>query len=441
MRRAVLLAVLAGALAAAPAGADELVDISGTSMESTGFSVRSEGSVVVDWEGDPATCEPLGRCSMRGTTTWRLPPEGTMSLSRSRTPGSAREVDGDISLYDQFGPEGGEPITTRVRDGGRLCADEIPNPAEVPLTGANGGRDVAIALGRGSMFSTRCPGPLASDVAAALPRLQLPYAQLARGRATLRLAGTGSFAAAGLRGTATSSVTLRIARPQRRGESREEQPRARVRVVQSLFRVAEVRGEVAIDLAGGAAPGPCTALDSCGAAGTQRLAPASEAGFVVLVAVARARLGRRAARAGVGLAAGGLRRGVEAGGGGGWRGPGRIQASVAMPGRPVCVDEAPLDDASLRLEPHRDRMRVSFAPSLDGALRTRCAGPLLAAGDSGLATADVPLRAFGRRRVELTFARPRGNLVDDGWAASVHSGVTVVLERTRVLEQVIGGEG
>ncbi|HEX8120445.1 MAG TPA: hypothetical protein VF549_04185 [Solirubrobacteraceae bacterium] len=440
MRRAVVLAVLAVALvAAAPAAADELVDITGTRSESTGFSVRSEGSVVVDWEGDPATCEPLGRCSMRGTTTWRLPPEGTMSLSRSRARGSAPEIDGDISLYDQLGPQGGEPLTTRVRDGGRLCADEIPNPARVPLTGANGGRDVAIALARGSMFSTRCPGPLAGDVAAALPRLQLPYAQLARGRTTLRLAGTGSFAAAGLRGTATSSVTLRIARPQRRGESREEEPEARVRVVQSLFRIADVRGEVAIDLAGGAAPGPCTALDSCGAAGTQRLAPASEAGLVVLYSVARTRVGRRAARAGVGLAPGGLRRGVEAGGGGGWRGPGRIRASVAMPGRPVCVDEAPLDDGALSFEAHRDRMQVRFAPAIQGPLRTRCAGPLVASGDSGLATADVPLSTFGRRRVELTFARARRNLLDDGWAASVHSEVTVVLERTRVLEQVIGG--
>jgi hypothetical protein len=428
-RAAALAAVVLGCLAAgAPARAH--------SPGSLKFVVSASGELVVDWSGDPATCEPLGRCGMRGTVAWRLPERGTMSLGRTRSRGGRRAVSGEVSL-DLFGGN----VIARVRTGDRLCADTGAGGGHIELSSGDGGRTVTISApavgeyGVGSL-STRCAGPLGADIAGALPVLRVPYERLARGRTSLRLAGTAGFAAGGLRGTVTSSVTLRIGRPRReKPDPADLDDLSGLVLAQSRFRVAEVRGDVTAALAG-ASGGDCVALDTCGVTGAQRYAPALTTGRVELFAYAPRGRGRRAVRAALGLAPGGVAPGIGAEGYGAFAGAGRIEASVGRPGEPPCVDSVPLRGMALSVQPRGTRASVTIDPDTDGPVRTRCPGPFLV-HRRGIATADVPLRDLGRRRVELTFDRP-ASLLDDGWTGQARPALTVVLERVPVLTPKAG---
>ena len=63
------------------------------------------------------------------------------------------------------------------------------------------------------LLSTRCAGPLESDIAAVLPTRALPVQVLRKGSTTIDLSATSAFAAAGMAGTVRSSVVLRLGRP------------------------------------------------------------------------------------------------------------------------------------------------------------------------------------------------------------------------------------
>jgi hypothetical protein len=444
--RARLLAATAAlaALGAAPAAADaQLVAIGGAGrlVSSTRVPVQVSGAVAARWDADPATCAAGGRCGMEGVATWTAPPRGFLILFEVAV-GERRERGGFLVLADE--ERGGTLLRSRVRrataDGSRLCTDAVGTAGFISIEERRGRVAVGLReLASGTLLANRCAGPTTADAAAGLPSLRVPFETLARGRTTLRLGGEGGFVAGGLRGRVTSSLTLRLGAPRRETEDVREAGEVLRRSVRELdvrYRVAEVRGEVAVDVRGAAEEVECSPLDACGLAGTLRLLPALRRGTVDMYARAPAARGRRALRAALGLVpAGGAPRASRFGTGS-WEGPGRTEVALSREGEPPCIDVAELEKSALGFAFRRDSVRVTYDPI---AGRDRCPGPLLGF-TAGAASADVPLSAFRSRRVEIALTRP-ATLLDQGWAASTRPALTVVLERERVRERVIRATG
>ncbi|HEV2813396.1 MAG TPA: hypothetical protein VGW10_09110, partial [Solirubrobacteraceae bacterium] len=271
--------VVAASLAPAAAQAQLAVSVShGPLISLDVVPMRTTGSLAVRWDSDPATCAAAGRCGLAGNMTWNAPRGGlvfVVEYLRNRR----RERAGSLILS---GEERGTPLRARVRratpGGSSLCVDAASTGAGMELAE----RDGLVGIGFGqpgmeTLLANRCAGPTMGDVASALPVIRMSLARLARGRTTIRLAGEGGFAAGGLRGTVTSTLSLRLGRP-RTGLGDDDGDRItggrRVRQIEVEYRVAEVRGEVGVDLAASADPAECAPLDACGLAGTLRLAPA-----------------------------------------------------------------------------------------------------------------------------------------------------------------------
>jgi hypothetical protein len=440
VRRAVLLAACAALLLPAPAAAQGLRFVDGGEG---GIPLRSSGSLVVEWESDPATCEPVGRCGLRGLTTWRAPERGRLHLFPPG-PGGARSA--SLSLGELFA-SAGTLAATRVRRGSHLCADASPGEGFAFVEGSAGRLSFRVADLVPGILTTSCAGPVFDDVESALPSIEVPYSRVRRGRMRVRLAGEGSFAAHGLRGSVRSTVTLRLGAPARdRGEEPGPRlPTERVRYLVNRFRVAEIRGEIGLDVAGAAAADECAPLDSCGLRGVVRVVPRVTAGSGSLIARVPVRHGRRAALASVGLRPGGVLPGTIAFGGAGWAGPGMIVASLSRADDPSpCRDSVLMRYGGVVLEPHGSRVTASLHVDIAGGAefgasgRTRCPGPLLGGGGAPLAEAELPLVAFGARRVEVPLART-APLADDGWTIAARPAVTVVLER-RPLQEIVRRE-
>jgi hypothetical protein len=438
MTRRVVLACLVALVLPAPAAA-QFQTISTGDAEGS-IPVRSTGSVVVDWESDPESCAGVGRCGLDGLTTWRPPARGDVFISGD---GHGRTF-ASVSLGGFF-DLAGAAATTQVRREGGLCADATRPEAFALLESSGTELSFGLADVLGGLFATRCAGPVIEDVAATLPAISVPTSRLRRGRLAVNLAGGGTFAGHGLRGTVTSTVRLRLGAPQR-GEE-EDHPRLRmerVRYLSNRFRVTEVRGEVALDVRGRADRRECAPLDACGLAGSLRVVPRATAGSVDLTARGAARLGRRSALAAVGLRPGPAPPGVRVFGSGFWAGAGLLVASIGPEGGATpCRDSVLLRHGLLTFEPVAGRqLRISFYgavagfPAFGAGARTRCAGPLLG-GVAPLAEAEVPVRAFGSRRLELPLTRPT-TIEDDGWTIAGRSAVTVVLERRPVVEFIRG---
>jgi hypothetical protein len=432
VRRALLAAATAtlAAAIAAPASA-QVVAVRAPGHVVGALPLRPIGSLAVEWESDPATCEAVGRCGLSGVTTWRLPEDGSLYLFTTGR-GARRAPGGFLSIGEVLGIAG-SVASARVRRGAHVCVDST---AVNGFSELEGERDrLALGFGHdalGSALASRCPGPVLEDVEGAIPTVAVPFERLRRGRMRVRMQGDATFAAHGLRGRVRSTLVLRLGAPERErdDEERLDTGSPPVRLVTNRFRVAELRGEVALDVAGA---GECVPLDSCGLSGTVRFVPRVTAGSAELVAVVPARLGRRAALASVGLAPGGARPGIGAFGAAYWAGPGLVAASVARPGDAVaCRDSVsePFGVVFLRARGTRVRATLQSVSSASG--RTRCAGPSV--GGRTLATATIPLRAFGRRRVEIALTEP-APLSDDGWSIAARPSLTVVLEHRDVVER------
>lgn len=433
LARVPLLAVLGVLLAPATAPAQEFQVIDGDEGD---IPLRSAGSLVVEWASDPATCAELGRCGLEGVTTWRAPRRGSLRLF----PPSHGPASGILSLGDFFSA-GGSIASSRVRRGRHLCADATGAESFAFLEADRGRIPFGLRPVLPGVLVTRCGGPVLEDVEGVVPSVAVPYARARRGRMRVDVNGGGEFASHGLRGIVRSTLSLRLGAPQR--DARREQPRFRthrVRYVSNRFRVAEVRGEVRLEVAGAAAEAECAPLDSCGMAGVLRVVPRATAGSAELLARVPARLGRRAALVAVGLRPGPVPRGRHLlFGAGRWAGAGMLVASVGRPDDPVnCRDSVLLRHGLLLAEPRGRRLRFSLHTGLAEALgaRTRCPGPLATSTfDAALAVGELPLAHMRRRRVELTLrdARP---LADDGWTIAARPDVTIVLERLPPVETV-----
>ncbi len=395
-----------------------------------GVPVRASGSLVVEWSSDPETCAPVGRCGVEGVTAWRVPGDGSLHVH-----GRGRDAEATLYLSDVL--DGLRASAwSRVRRGTRVCADVAEAGVYAEFEQRRGrlpvGFDEETISGA---LTTRCGGPVAEDVAGAIPSLAVPAERLRRGRTTLRLGGTGTFAAHGLRGTVRSTLALRLGAP-RAPRARHSPGGFAIRQVVNPFRVAAVTGEVALDVAGSADERECAPLDSCGLGGVVRLVPRLTRGSGNLVAFAAPRVPRARLRAAVGLA-GGRRARALAVGGVTWAGPGLLVSSVGRSEDAVpCRDSVALRRGGLSLSPRGATVRVAYEPLAVNTTRTRCPGPALGAAARPLATADVPLAAFGRRRVEIALTGP-ARFEDDGWSVAARPSLTVVLERLPAVERVL----
>ncbi len=441
MRRLVVVALAALGLTAAPSAATAQLSAvyagEGRILSVTEIPVRASGALSVTWSSDPATCAAVGRCGLDGTVTWTVPRGGSIAVIEQLVDGRRRR-DALLSLRDPVAT--GVSLRARVRrataDGTRICTDAAEGASFMQLT-ADRGR-VGFGLGEPGneqLIATRCAGPAMEDVEAALPVLRVPLSRLTRGRTRLRLAGEGTFVAAGLRGLAASSLGLRLGRPRSEryaGGDRRPTTGRRYRTLEVRYRIAEVRGDVGVDLAGATEPAECGLLDACGVTGTLRLTPALTEGELFVTAEAPASRGSRALQAAVGLAPGPAAPGVEVFGGGYLEGPGRSDVSLARPeGGPPCTDSAPLESAAVMLQPRGDRLRVTFEP---GLVRTRCPGPV-AGYFTEAGAGELPRSAFAAPRVELRLDAPT-TFTDQGWTATSRPALTVVLERVSVRERV-----
>jgi hypothetical protein len=396
------------------------------------MAVTIEGGVVVEFRGD----------AVRGVATWSPPPNGLLYVAEFIARGQRRFA--PLLLY------GHEPVTAShvlrtAPDGSlRRCADTLEDAAGAVLLDPGATQRVEVSpvggaaahLPAANVLSTRCPGPLRSDVAAALPTRTLDRATLRRGATTIDLRGEAPFAAGGLSGTARSTVVLRLSRARRQ---RLDEPQARSIAV--TYAIDRIDGTLATRVSGLPQPELCGPLDACGLSGTVTLRPGPPGrGEVTVVASVLERRPWRDLRTALGLARGGRTVGVEVKAAGGWQGGGGTTTAAlqrADGGQP-CIDTAPLRHGTLEVVHTDDRLDVRYGQAHafePDPLRSRCPGPGVAEAANPLrplAAGSLPLRALVRRRRPIVRLTSGGSIESDGYAGRTRGSLRLVLRRVRI---------
>lgn len=385
------------------------------------------GRVVVTFRSDPATCAPVGRCGLEGVVVSVPTPEARLLLT-SVAPllESAGLVPGDT---------GSGSVASRVSRDGRVCADArtTEDAIEVARSGDTLGLGPALAPGG---LSTRCAGPSAEDVAAALPVQRVTLAALrARRPLSVDLTATAPFTAGGMTGTVSATVRGRLAAPARaRGATFGFDLRADPRLRAVRYDVETTGGALRTLAVAPPEPGRCRALDACGLRVVTELSARPGRSALELFAAPGGSprgLGlrevlRRAARSGE---PGGTR-----GIGGGGELPPATLAVTARPGDggPECRDARAVAPPLLSVTGApggRVRLALEAAEPGAGSLRSRCPGPALPA-QVPLATADLPATALAQRRLTVTL-RSRVRTRADGFALAGEGALTLTLVRRR----------
>jgi hypothetical protein len=311
-----LAALSAAAFMAGPAG-----DALAVQRVTYSAAVRATGQLVVSFHGDPAAgCAASFRCDVQASTLrWTPPSRGQLYLSGIR----GRRLRGFVAFY---GPGPGLRTLTVVQrgaaDGTHICADGRGESFEPYSSVVVGRRGLAFGLqGRPRVFgpltqsqlATRCGGPLPADFVPDLPTRRVSLRALRRGPTRVDFAGSASFSAAGLAGTAQSTIALRVDRarvrfrePRRRPRRPERTAPGRppIRNIAVEYRIARVTGSMPVDVA--AEPRVCEPLDACGLSGRLTVTPGPARGEGYLYAYGR--VSRAALRRAVGLARGPLPR-------------------------------------------------------------------------------------------------------------------------------------
>ncbi|MBV8431574.1 MAG: hypothetical protein JO244_10450, partial [Solirubrobacterales bacterium] len=286
---------------------------------------------------------------------------------------------------------------------------------------------VAIALiqPQGGLFSTRCAGPLDSDLAGRGPQFRLSLGQLLRGRRTIPLSGTWSFAAGGFAGTIDSNLTLALGRPSvQRTSSRF--PGAFQRDRQVTETLTLVRGTGSLSLALGGDPSTCEFLDSCGIQGSLNGSFAPQGATASLFVLGSARRPYVDFLAALGLSRRGNPRGLEVAGTLDWLSGGTLTAQLEQGA--ACTSTAPLNGGLVVFGSGGRGVSASYSPS--GSPRTRCPGPEIEQFQP-LASGSIPRAMLGRSSFSLHLSGS-GPLTDDGYTINQHTSLTLTLKRGRL---------
>jgi len=429
-----LLALLAAAAAATPAGA-----------QSRYADLEVTGTITVTWRGDPARgCVAGGVCDVEGRTILPVDARGQLFAPRRR---------GRQQIFGYVFDERSSSLARVTRRGAGASGDPPPICVDAPPAGSFGpdgfgltfssqpsGRIQVSVRPTPALGAGRCAGPLPSDLEAALPRTEVAASRLLGGPAAVDLSGRRAFAAGPFSGEVASAVRVGVARVRTRrgatGRGRPVAPRprrivTRVRALAVDYRIRTVEGALTSSFSGLPAP-DCQVLDACGITGATTVEPRSGGTFSL-------RAGGRRPVAAAGTLAGALRD-VRAG-------RLRLRASYGRPTSGVVSGTARRDGAAapcadrggrggLRLQSRQRagalRLELIATQIFPAAtvLRSRCPGPGISA-DAVLARGRVAVAALGTRTLTLRL-RATGEDSAPGYAAAPRTGEVVLrLQRTR----------
>jgi hypothetical protein len=364
-------------------------------LSETDVPVCLTGQVEVSFSSDAlAHCG----CGYVGTDSWQPQGGGDLDVLAYRRQGR-RQFDTTLLLG---GSTSGRDAVERRQPTGQTtaCSD---------TTGADSGGFlsppvragrivVSLAQSGATLIGTRCAGPLAVDVAAALPTASISLRRIAHGGAVLDLRGTHPFAAHGLSGVVRSTVVLRLGRARATHPSSPAPAPApsapghgqRIRAITVSYRVERLRGSAVADVRTLTDPGQCGPFDACGLSGALTVAPAStHGGSVSLFAEASAARPRRDLLAAVGLSTHGNPARIGVAGGGAQSLHGTVAADLNQGGE--CRDQTRLSAASVQLQSHAGRLLISLSPVALG----------------GNAFGDGPYRVRTRSTMIITLRRVR----------------------------------
>jgi hypothetical protein len=442
MRRAWLIAavLLLGALVG-PAQAQTQTSIgvsfgfgSGKLISQLIVPAQAQGELVVSFHGDPATgCAAIGVCAYSGTVVVR--PRGVgLSVLTVRRHGRIVHPVEFLFGAGQSGYMTYARVQRSVPGGpAGTCADASGALLSGGSSAVVRGQAVSIGLLRrgGTVLQTRCAGPLDGDVAGASQTVTIPLSRLRHGRTVLDLSGNGAFASHGFAGTVSSTVTVKLGRPQMAGSTNPVFPPGikvrRRRIVTEHLSLVRFRGGLSLAVRGSADPTVCGLLDTCGLSGRLSLQPPAHAVSAEVIATGPASRPYRDFLTALGVSRTGRAHGISVAllvyftGG--------VRADISQTGA-TCTDSASTAAVGVFLEPGSTGLFGGFA----GSWRTRCAGPLVGSGAAGL---SVSLAKGALQHREFTIkARASGTLNDDGYVMVPHGHVSVLLRRGPVTQQV-----
>ncbi len=434
---AILIAML---LAAVPAraqnGGGSAILFGGASgatvLSSTSIQASATGELAVSFHGDPASgCAAAGLCDYSGTVIVR-PDSVDIELLKYRR-GHAVGYEGSMFLNLAFGQGSTLARVERAAVGGSpgVCADAGQQTGTIALSIKRGLVTLAPLQPGGTLLATRCAGPLDGDVVAAGPSVTVPLSSLLSGRARLSLSGAHTFAAHGLAGTVSSTIVLRLQRPQTGSESglppglRTE----RVRTVTEHLSLQSAGGSLMALLRGTADPTECALLDSCALRGTLTMSPSPHGVDASLSATGPANRPYRDFLAALGLSRVGNPRGIQTFGAINWRDTGTVVTRLTQSG--ACVDSGALGGGSVVLELQGGTALASYSPLTPP--RTRCPGPMIGPSQT-VASGRLPSSDFARRVFTITLnAAP--SLEDDGYSGTLRGHLALTLRRGRLSQQ------
>jgi hypothetical protein len=411
----------------------------GTVVSDTDIPVRTTGQLTVSFRGDQATgCAARGLCGYSGTVIWQPARSGDLSVGTTRFHGKL-EHNVELFLTGQnppFGPNSGDVTTANVHfapDSGADsdCADATATGSDfsIPIHGQAARASLIRSLP--DVLRTRCAGPLVSDLGRLDIGSSIAVSALLRGRRTVALGSSGTFAANGFAGTASSTVALILGKPSTQPQSRRRRPSRRsisLRTVEVDYR-ASLAGRLTLRTHGD--PASCAPLGACGANGAFSIRPEGR-GTLELEATTRASRPLRDALAALGLRPGGNPRGIGAFGTFVPDRLGRADVTVTQ-GPNTCHDSGPEASGAMILTVSGGAFSVRDIAEIS-ALGLRCPGPLLVSGTT-IASGTGPASILGHSPATIPL---RGNtvLTDDGYAGRALSDLTLTLSHPRVKTHV-----
>lgn len=416
----------------------------GTVLSNTSVSVCGTGRVQVSFTGHLSPGCP-GGCAYTGTQVWQPQGGGDLEITAVRIRGRRRlfttltigAAGSAQSAVERSEPNGDMTACSDSSNGAGNAS--FASGAGAFLSPAVHGGRLVLDLARNppALFGTRCAGPLAVDLGAALPTASISLRRIARGGGVIDLRGSHAFAAHGFAGVVRSTLVLHLGRakishPSTR--SRSGIPRGRrFTDVSVTYRVERLQGGAVAAVRTLSDPGQCGPFDACGLSGTITMAAeVAHGGSVSLSASTFATRPRRDLLAAVGLSARGNPAGIGVGGGGEQSLRGTLAADLRQDGE--CRDQTRLSTTAVQLQSHDGRLLVSLSPVSTQApdpLRTRCPGPDL--GQHALALATLPRSALHGRVVTMAL---HGNAFGDGpYRVRIRSTLMLTLRRVRVRTQ------
>jgi hypothetical protein len=409
----------------------------GKPVSETNIQVAIQGQLTVNYHGDAGSgCAAYGLCAYAGTIVVR-PTSGSFAVVSYRHDGRIRHQV-ELVFAPSIGGYTTAAVVQRSSPGGQggTCADAQSSPLSGLGTQPVHGRSVTIRLlaAGGSLLTTRCAGPVDGDLAAASPTATVPLRRLERGGISIDLGGTHPFAAHGFAGTITSTVVLKLGRPQPPNLNPSFPPgvnTARIRTVTETLRLERISGHFSAALTGSGDPVVCTLLDTCGLTGTLSLAPAGREVSAQVIATGRASLPYTEFLTALGLRPGPRPRGISVLLFASWGA--EVSATIQQAGA-TCTDTAPVAGVAAVLTVPAGGAKLLGSASSGNSWRTRCPGPSFSSG-AALFSASAPAGALRHPRLKITL-RASARFGDDGYLVTPRGNLSLVLRRGRISQSV-----